>query len=205
MILYFLVVITLIVFPIIILLTEGNSFMEKLYEYKMSIIYFFCIHNFLFLLGLSLKGDHIDYFIFSLEYSCINWLMFNQKEPSSKILCFIGFGLGLLIAYILPFIILIMSLKSDKTFKYTCNEKTYETRRYSFGGANLDNTTYYFNTYRTLNLIPIEYKIDDSSFVDNETSLSIGEDELKVEIKNNTITFISTNGNKYSKTVIYHL
>lgn len=208
---YWLLLITFLCFPIIGIILSNNKHLEKLSKYRNWIIFFFLIHNILFYFGLSLKGDYVDYIIFSFEYLIICLTIFSLKGQTNwiyrglKTVGFIGiiFGFFFGLVGILFFIVLTMDLETDKVFRYTCKDKSYETRRYSFGFATLDNTRYTFETYRTLNVIPLEYKIDKSDFFDDKTKLNIAEDELKIDINadKKSLTFISTNGNTFTKTI----
>lgn len=208
---YWLLLITFLVFPIIGLVLRNNKHLERIKNYRYWIISFFIAHNIFFYFGLSLRGDYIDYFIFSIEYLiiCLSIFSLNRQTnwiyKSLKAIGVIGIIFGFLFGLvgILFFIVLTMELETDKVFKYTCNDKSYETRRYSFGFATLENTKYRFETYRTLDLIPLEYKIDKTDFFDNKTKLNITEDELKIDINtdNKSVTFISTNGNNFTKTM----
>ncbi|MCX6352868.1 MAG: hypothetical protein NTX03_13570 [Bacteroidetes bacterium] len=102
------------------------------------------------------------------------------------------------------FLVISQDYESDKKFNFTDEGKSYETRRYSFGFATLDDTRYTFETYRTFKYLPFEILIDKTNFFDTKTKLNIG-GEIKIEVKENgnieTITFKSPNGNTFSKTL----
>ena len=208
---YYLFLLTLLGFPILALVIANNAKIDRLLKYKKSFIAFFLIHNLLFWLGLSLKGDYFDYLIFSIEYFIFCLIVFLLKGQTNlltrlfSIVSIIGVVFFFIVGLvgILLFIVISMDYETDKIFKFSSNDKSYETRRYAFGFATTSNTRYTFDTYRTFSIFPIEYKIDKTDFFDTETNLRISEHQLKIEIlrKNNKeqIRFISTNGNEYIK------
>ena len=208
---YYLSLLTLLGFPILALVIANNAKIDRLLKYKKSFIVFFLIHNLLFWLGLSLKGDYFDYLIFSVEYFIFCLIVFLLKGQTNlwtrlfRIVSIIGVVFFFIVGLVgvLLFIVISMDYETDKIFKFSSNDKSYETRRYAFGFATLSNTKYTFETYRTFSIFPIEYKIDKTDFFDTETNLRISEYQLKIEIlrKNNKeqIRFISTNGNEYIK------
>jgi len=89
------------------------------------------------------------------------------------------------------------------TFHFKTKDKTYETRRYSFGGATLDNTKYTFETYRVYKYFPFENKVDKTIFFDTESKVAIDEADLKIAIKTidnkERIIFKDREGNEFSK------
>jgi len=198
-------------FPILALVIANNTKVDRLVKYKKLIIALFVIHNLLFWVGISLKGDYIDYFIFSIEYFVFCLIAFLLKGQTNlwtrlfRIVSLIGVSLLFVVGLvgILLFIIISMDYETDKIFRFTSKDKTYETRRYAFGFATTTDTRYTFETYRTFGIFPIEYKIDKTDFFDTKTNLRISEPQLKIEIlsKNNKeqIHFISTNGNEFIK------
>ena len=210
---YWLLLITFIGHPFLALAfadKRPNAFIKK---HRKALFLFFVLHNFLFLFGLSIKGDYFDYVIFSLEFLliCVTITSINEKLYSSKkFLKAIGVFLMCLselvgLVGIFAFLFILMDLESDKTFKYFSKGKEFQTRRYSFGFATLENTRYTFETYRNYSYLPLEYQIDKTDFFDNKTELNIGEDNLKFEIELNGpikyITFISTNGKVLKKEI----
>jgi len=208
---YYLFLLSFLGFPILALVIANNTKVDRLVKYKKLIIALFVIHNLLFWVGISLKGDYIDYFIFSIEYFVFCLIAFLLKGQTNlwtrlfRIVSLIGVSLLFVVGLvgILLFIIISMDYETDKIFRFTSKDKTYETRRYAFGFATTTDTRYTFETYRTFGIFPIEYKIDKTDFFDTKTNLRISEPQLKIEIlsKNNKeqIHFISTNGNEFIK------
>jgi len=208
---YYLFLLSFLGFPILALVIANNTKVDRLVKYKKLIIALFVIHNLLFWVGISLKGDYIDYFIFSIEYFVFCLIAFLLKGQTNlwtrlfRIVSLIGVSLLFVVGLvgILLFIIISMDYETDKIFRFTSKDKTYETRRYAFGFATTTDTRYTFETYRTFGILPIEYKIDKTDFFDTKTNLRISEPQLKIEIlsKNNKeqIHFISTNGNEFIK------
>ena len=208
---YYLFLLSSLGFPILALVIANNTKVERLVKYKKLIIALFVIHNLLFWVGISLKGDYIDYFIFSIEYFVFCLIAFLLKGQTNlwtrlfRIVSLIGVSLLFVVGLvgILLFIIISMDYETDKIFRFTSKDKTYETRRYAFGFATTTDTRYTFETFRTFGIFPIEYKIDKTDFFDTKTNLRISEPQLKIEIlsKNNKeqIHFISTNGNEFIK------
>lgn len=174
---------------------------------------FFLTHNILFAFGLSLKGDYIDYFIFSLEYLafCLGIVfLFKMANVYAKILRVFGtiaISLGFIVGLIGIFMFIIISrdYETDKIFHFEKNSKTYETRRYSFGFATSANVRYTFKTYRTFKYLPIENQIDVTDFFDNKTDLDIDKDDLKISVVNinnkEQIVFKSANGHIFYKSI----
>lgn len=135
-----------------------------------------------------------------------------HKEKTSKIrivgiigtvvmmLCFIIGVIG-----ILMFIVISQDYDADRKFTFEFNRESYETRRYSFGFATLDDTRYSFETYRTYSFILLERKIDTTWFFDTKTNLLIGEPGLLININKKNgrkyIIFKSTNGYSFSKAI----
>ena len=208
---YYLFLLSFLGFPILALVIANNTKVDRLVKYKKLIIALFVIHNLLFWVGISLKGDYIDYFIFSIEYFVFCLIAFLLKGQTNlwtrlfRIVSLIGVSLLFVVGLvgILLFVIISMDYETDKIFRFTSKDKTYETRRYAFGFATTTDTRYTFETYRTFGIFPIEYKIDKTDFFDTKTNLRISEPQLKIEIlsKNNKeqIHFISTNGNEFIK------
>ncbi len=210
---YFLFLLTFIGFSVLGFVIARKVKLNLLLKHKIFILSFFSIHNLLFYFGLSIEGDYIDYVIFAIEYFTFCWAVFSlngQLNIWIKILRRIGIAvvlLGYITGFIgiVLFIVISQDYEIDKVFKFTSNNKDYETRRYTFGFATLSDTRYTFKTYRIFGIIPIEYKIDESDFFGNKTNLNIGESALKIEIyhinNEEQIKFISSNGNVFIKII----
>lgn len=176
-------------------------------------IIFFLLHNLLFFFGYSLSGDYIDYTIFSMEYLAFCVMMFALfKTSNNSVGCFRAFGLivislGILIALvgIAFFIFLAMDFDAAKIYHFQNNNKNYETRLYTFGGATLSDTKYTFETYRQFQFLPVEHKLDKTIFFDDKTELDVSDRELKINVLDTMgrreIIFKSTNGKTFEKMI----
>ena len=174
-------------------------------------VVFFGIHNVLFLAGYSLKGDYADYGIFSTEYFFFCLTIFDLlKSPNAhvkviQVLGLIIISLGFLFGLvgIFFFIFLSMDYQADRIFLFKSTKKNYETRRYSFGGATFSDNRYTFETYREFDYLPVEHKIDKTSFLDTNTKLDISERQLKINVddtsKRPQIVFKDSLGNTFVK------
>ena len=210
---YYILLTTFLGFPIIGLVLSKYTTLDKHLTFWKILIAFFAVHNVFFFLGYSLKGDYIDYVIFSIEYfffCLIIFLLFKSAHAYVKIFRVLGaiaISLGFIIGLfgILFFIFVSLDYETDKIFHFQNNDKSYETRSYSFGGATLSDTKYTFETYRYFRYLPIEHKLDKTIFFDDKTDLNIQEPTLNITIRENEnsmqIIFKSTNGNTFSKTL----
>lgn len=210
---YYILLTTFLVFPIIGLTLSKYIKPDKFLSVGKILVAFFAIHNGFFFWGYSLKGDYIDYVIFSVEYlffCAVTFLLFKSTNIYIKVFrALAAITISTLVVAglfgILLFIFISMDYETDKNFHFENNGKTYETRRYSFGGATLSDTRFTFETYRTFNYFPIEHRLDKTDFFDSKTNLDIGEAPLEITItenkKSKTILFKSTNGNIFSKQI----
>lgn len=210
---YYILLTALLVFPIIALILSRYVTIDECSEIGKILIVFFAVDNILYFFGYSFRGDNVDYEIFSLEYlffCAAFFLLFRSKNILVKmfrILATVIISIGFLIGLfgILFFILILSDLKTDKIFHFVNNDKTYETRRYSLGGATLPDTRYTFETYRIFKYFPIEHKLDKTEFFDDKTDLLIEESELKISIMENgnsrKVIFKSTNGNSFAKRI----
>ncbi len=210
---YIILILTSLVFPILGLTISKFIQINKIPKFTKIIIAFYLSHNLFYYFGFSLKGDYVDYIIFSSEYLmfCMAvFLLIKKNNIYLKIFSILGliiisivFFVGLAGIYLFYFVG--QDFETDKVFHFTNNDKPYETRRFSFGGATLSNTRFTFETYRIYNYLPFERKIDKTDFFDTETNLIINEDQLKIDIikigNSEQIKFQSTNGNNFTKKI----
>ena len=210
---YYLLLQTFLIFPLLALVIAINFRPKKLFDSFKIAGAFFLIQNILFLFGFSLRDDYVDHFVFSLEYFFFCFIVFSLFKTSniyikifrvfSTIIIVFGFIIGCFGIFLFPFVS--QGYQTDMTFNFESNNKQYETRRYSFGGATLSNTRYTFETFRTFKYLPIEYKLDKTDFFDDRTSLNIDDPELKISIVENKnvqqIVFKSSNGKVFSKQI----
>lgn len=202
---------TFLAYPIIAIIVSGYIRLDKVSRLIKPTFLFFLIHNILFFLGFSLSGNYVDYFIFSTEYLLfcltINLLpkTTNIYLRTFRILGIIVISIGIFIGFmgILFFPAISQDYETDKVFRFSDNDKTYETRRYSFGTVSSVHTRFTFETYRIFNLVPIEKKIDKTHFFEFKTNLNIREPNLKISLiridNKRQIVFKSTNGKTFTK------
>ena len=104
---------------------------------------------------------------------------------------------------ILVFPLFAQDYETDKTYQFISNDKTYETRRFSFGTIGSIDTRYTFETYRQFKYLPIETMIDKTDFFDTRTNLKVNEDGLEIMVlakgSNQEILFKDQKGNIYLK------
>ena len=208
---YILLLLTFLIFPLIAFVIAINFRVKNLYESFKVVGAIFLIHNIFFSFGFSLRGDYPDYIIFSAEYFFFCFIIFSLYKTRSiyiKILnvlttVFIAFGFIIGCFGIFLFLFITQDYQTDMTFNFKTKDKNYETRRYSFGGATLDNTKYTFETYRVYKYFPFENKVDKTIFFDTESKVAIDEAGLKITIKTidnkERIIFKDREGNEFSK------
>jgi hypothetical protein len=207
----YLIIITFLVFPALSNPIAQMVRPKILFWLGKVALILFLPYDVLFLLGFSFRGDHIDACIFSFEYMIFctaTWYSFNAQNLCSKILRIAGtivisffFLIGFLGIWLFAYAS--QEYEPDKIFHLTSDGKSYETRRYSFGGVLSSDTRYTFDTYRYYRYLPIERKIDETDFFDEQTELDIGEDSLQISIQkdvnNRTLLFKSTNRHNFIK------
>jgi hypothetical protein len=204
---YYLVEITLLLFPIIaaIFSKKIDLFSNGIFK-KLAI--FFLIHNSLFLFNFSIKGDYPDYIIFSLEYLFACFAIYNiakiKNEATKVVLKSIGyisicFGFIIGLVGILLFIVAAQEFETSRTFE---TENNYQIREYKIGFATFENTKYNYEFYKSYPNFPFEYKFNKISFFDNKINLNLdGELIFNVgEINDATIKITSSNGKTFIKT-----
>jgi hypothetical protein len=208
---YYLFLVTLLIFPIIGYFI--SKYVKKIFlnRYLKFIFSFFIIHNALFYFGLSLKGDYIDYSIFSLEYlffSVITFIFYNKTTTFSRIITSIGVFsmiIGSFIGFlgIWLFIVISMDYEAEKIINFSNNNYNYSTRKYIFGFATTSDSRDTFETYRIFDFLPFEYKIDETVFFGSETRIRCSDENLKIQVqKKNKIDYLefsSSDGGKFSK------
>ena len=210
---YIIYLLTFLGFPILGLVISRYLEIERSKKHIKWTLLLFGIHNALFLLGISIKGDYPDYFIFSLEYLflCLTiFLLYKSTSVYSKIFRIIGTvvlvaGFLQVFVGILMFIVVSQDYETDKTYNFNSNSKDYQTRRYSFGFATLDDTRYTFETYREYDYLPFEKLINKTDLFELKSDLDFSDDNFSVNIKDSVnkmiLVFSSTNGKKYKTTI----
>jgi hypothetical protein len=208
---YILLLLTFLIFPLVALVIAINFRVKNIYESFKIVGAIFLIHNIFFWFGFSLRGDYPDYFIFSAEYFFFCFIIFSLYKAGNiyikilRVLATVFIAVGFIIGCVGIFLFLFVTQdhETDMTFHFKTNDKTYETRRYSFGGATLDNTKYTFETYGVYKYLPFESKVDKTIFFDTESKVAIDEAELKITIKRidnkERIIFKDREGNEFSK------
>jgi hypothetical protein len=210
---YFLFLLTFLGYPIIGLIFSKSITLDKISALIKPTVLLFLIHNVFFVFGYSLKGDYVDYVIFSLEYLALCLIIVSSLKVENiyfKIFRIIGkiaisFGVIIGLFGILMFVFVVQDYEADKRFYFFNSDKTYETRRYSFGTVSSVDTRYTFETYRTFRYFPFEKKIDVTYFFSTRTDLKIGEENLKISIVDTCdkeqILFRSTNEHVFLKSL----
>ena len=210
---YIIYLLTFLGFPFLGLLISKYLDFDRSKKYLMWIFLLFVIHNISYAFGLSIKGDYPDYFIFSLEYLffCIIIFLLSQWTTTLTIILrilgtsvlVVGFLQGLI--GILLFIVISQDFETDRIYNFTSNEKNYQTRRYSFGFATLDDIRYTFETYRTYRYLPFEKQINKTDFLDTKSDLNFYDNNFSIKIKQSgnkmILEFSSSNGKQYETTI----
>lgn len=210
---YIIFLLTFLVYPIVAFVFSQFIIVHRNLNLIKLLFVFFLLHNILFFFGISIIGNYPDYFIFSTEYLVFCFIINFISAPKNIFLkivekfgiaaIFIGTFIGLIGIVLFP--VVSQDYETDRLFLFTSNGKTYETRRYSFGTVSAASTRYTFETYRNFMFFPIELKIDKTVFFDHRTSLKIGDDELKIALKQTSnksqLIFTSTNGKSYVKSI----
>lgn len=210
---YFIYLFTFLGFPILGLAISRYLDLKKYKIYLKWAALLFIIHNILFTLGFSIKGDYTDYFIFSFEYLFLSItiaLLYRFPSVSAKlfrvigtIVLVLGFIQGLI--GILMFIVISQDYEADRTYNLHANSTDYQTRRYSFGFATLDDTRYTFETYLHYKHLPFEKLINKTHFFELKTDLNFRDDNFVLNINasgnNKILEFSSANGEKYARTI----
>jgi len=212
-IIYYIFLVSFLGFPFLGIILSGYLKFNWSSKFIKLIIIFFVVHNLLFLFGYSLKGDYIDYTIFSIEYLFLCFLTFGEYKSRSnyfkifKVVGIVSISLGIIIGTVGIFMFPAISqdYETDKTFHFISNDKIYETRRFSFGTVGSIDTRYTFETYRDFNYLPIENKVDKTDFFETKTDLDISEQGLKISILDSGIAeqiiFKSSNGKFFLKSI----
>ena len=130
---YYILLFTLLGSPIVAIFLSAYLKIKLASSAFRLIVVFFLLHNLLFFFGYSLRGDYIDYTIFSLEYFAFCVMMFALfKTPGNSVGCFRAFGLivvslGILIGLlgIAFFIFLAMDFDAAKIFHFQNNTNAF--------------------------------------------------------------------------------
>jgi hypothetical protein len=208
---YILYLITFLGFPILGFIIARHLDFEKSKKYLRSSFLVFVVHNILFFFGLSFKGDYSDYFVFSLEYlflSLVICLLYKLTSSYAKILrtfgtiaLVIGFLQGLI--GIVMFIVISQDFETDTTYHFSSNNMTYQSRRYSFGFATLDDTRYTFETYREYDYLPFEKLINETDLFEFKSGLDFKNININIKygIGGRILEFSSPNGKIFTTSI----
>lgn len=206
---YIIYLLTFLGFPILGLLISKYLDFNRSKRYLKWPLILFAIHNILYIFGLSIKGDYPDYIAFSLEYLffCVTiFLLFKATTTLSKTVGIIGMTVIVVgfiqgIIGILLFIVISQDFETDKIYNFKSDEKHYQTRRYCFGFATLDDTRYTFETYRIYKYLPFEKQINKTDLFELKSDLDFSDNNFGIEIKESgnkrILEFSSTNGKQY--------
>ncbi len=190
--LFYLLTGTFLLYPILGLYL--NNYFSKYINstlFKIGIA-FVIVHNTLFYLGYSIKGDDFDNFMFSVDYFClciyvICILKFDNQNIIIKtvkalgiIIISLGYVLGFIgVLFLFNFIALNSKIYKKYSFKY--KNENYELRMYDNSGRDDLYLRYNLETYQTYPYIPIEKRVKDTIIVNNNDSFNL-EENLKPEI-----------------------
>ena len=94
----------------------------------------------------------------------------------------IGFINGLF--GILLFIVISQDYEPDKIYNFDYNKYSYQTRRYSFSFATIDDTKYTFKTYKKCRYLPFENQINKIILYGFNNKINFNEKGFDVCIKN---------------------
>ncbi|NEU07862.1 hypothetical protein GZH53_06015 [Flavihumibacter sp. R14] len=210
---YYIYLSTFLGFPIFALVVSRYLDFGRSKKYLTLVFLVFLTHNFLLFFDFSLKGEYADYIILSLEYFYFCLIIFFLYKSTNRLTTIIrnigsaivamGFLQGLI--GILLFIVVSQDFEADKIYNFRSNGRDYQTRRYSFGFATLDDIRYTFETYRSYNYIPFERLINETDFLGLQTDLDFREEGFKVNIKDSLdrqmIEFLSPDGRKVTRQI----
>lgn len=161
----------------------------------------FLLYDFFLITGYSLKGDYPDYCMWSLQYFFVFVAVMAYRKLATnmftKVLRVMIYTAWIGSIVVVPGILLSFSIEMeyvyDKKFQFESDDKSYETRRFSFGFATLENTRYTFNTYHEFTYLPFERRIDESILFDDNSEFDGVGDTLQMSISkvngHQTLTF----------------
>lgn len=207
---YFILIISLLAIPLVVSIISRHIKIGKILPFIKLTYLFLLIYFVLNLFNYSFSGDYPDYIMYSLAYFMFCLAVFNISNLSKSIfsILFRVFGwvvisVFLIIGFvgIVLFIPAAHEFHSDKQFRFKSNNNSYESRRYNFGFATLNDIKYTFTTYKKFEFLPFEKEIDCTSFLDTKTEVDIASDDLKIEILglDSIIIFKSANGQMFKK------
>lgn len=206
---YILYLISFLFYPVFLLILSFYFDIKKIKGCLKWIVLFFAIHNLLYYLGFSIKGDYADYVIFSLEYAFLVVLIImfaKTKKIWLKVFQIIGLAVVIsgfiqAIPGIFLFIVISQDFEKDKVYNFENDEKMYQTRRYSFGFATLDDITYDYYTYRQFKYMPFEKLLNKSHFSRIKDSMNFEDERFSIDIETKSnkraIIFKSPNEEPY--------
>jgi hypothetical protein len=208
---YCLYILTFLIFPTLGLLVSKKPIFTDAIKYNKILAVFFIVHNIAFFCGFSVKGDYLDYILFSIEYFYLTlivlWL-YKKTDIFSKIIRGLGITL-LIIGFIqgligtIMFLVISQDFETDKIYRFQNIDKSYETRRYSFGFATQIDIRYTFVTYKNINFMPFEQKIDNTDFFGMKSNLDFGDEKFRVNIVDslNTQQIVFCSSECYTKKI----
>lgn len=176
---YILTVLTLIGMPVLAKYTYAYLSQAKIFARFRLVRIVMLSYTALYMLGLSLSGDLIDYLILSLSYYivCVSvFMLYKKKNVMSRIVGIVGSIIITLIGLSAVLFLVIISFFldigrgyiPDKICHFEKDNKHYETRRFSRGFVTSPGTTYNFVTYRKFNFIPFEWEVNKQTIRDWE-------------------------------------
>lgn len=202
---------TFLAYPILALTLSGYIDFSKYKKTLKIISSLFILHNLMFYLGYSLRGDYEDYVVFSLEYLlfCIFLIAYFKSENSLMrvfrllgiFIVLLGYVQLLFSFFLIP--IFSQDFEADRIYNFEQNEKTYQSRRYSFGFATLNDITYTYKTYRIFQYLPFEKHINTSVFSSLEDDLEFKDPDFYIELSSDEkfLEFHSSDGKTLLKKI----
>lgn len=139
-------------------------------------------------LGVSFRGDNVDYVILVLQYFCFLLLYFSIKSKWRRItdiLIYPTLSIILLFALMIGPIVftgITQNFVCKKKFYFDCEEKNYEVREYEFGTISSFYLSYRFDLYEIKNEI-FEKRISSIKFTGKDNL------DLEININNNLVSF----------------
>lgn len=203
---YTLYLITFLLFPLVGRIIAHYIKPEASKRFLIGFGIFFLIHNGLFLAGYSIIGDYPDYILFSSEYlfiSIIAFVLYKIKKPIpialgvfGRIILTLGFLQGLI--GVIMFAVLAQDFEADKIFTVYSKDHSYYIRRYTFGFATLEDTTFTYEVYKPFANLPIEKKITHicESQLESEANLDRAYFNIQIDEETNKERLLLMSGNQ---------
>ena len=207
---YFILLAATIVLPTIAIVLNRNFKPKKIFKYLKIPIVFFSVFLVSEVNGYSLMGDYPNYICNALAYfvfvlSILSFPKMFKNPLHTNIIrrtLFVPVGVifGIGCFGIFFFLLISEDFDSKETYNIISDSNEYITRKYSSGSATQYHIKYTFETFKTYKYMPIEKRVDNTTFLSEQSKLILNnKDSLQISIKNNLITFNSSNGALFQK------